>query len=65
MADPAPVAQTFFMDPSIEQNCKLDVRKNHEFWIETKECCVENKELCIKSKEFCIKNDEFCRPSSP
>jgi G3E family GTPase len=24
MADPAPVAQTFFMDPSIEQNCKLD-----------------------------------------
>ena len=24
MADPAPVAQTFFMDPSIEQSCKLD-----------------------------------------
>ena len=24
MADPAPVAQTFFMDPSIEQACKLD-----------------------------------------
>lgn len=24
MADPAPVAQTFFMDPTIEQHCKLD-----------------------------------------
>jgi G3E family GTPase len=24
LADPAPVAQTFFMDPSIEQSCKLD-----------------------------------------
>lgn len=24
MADPAPVAQTFFMDPAIEKSCKLD-----------------------------------------
>ena len=24
MADPAPVAQTFFMDPAIEKNCQLD-----------------------------------------